>query len=139
MCKNVLKYFGKVQRKLNVCIIRFDWLIALYLFFSLVCKESFIIVKNSGVREELSDINKSLCKNILLMSSQLCISTLVRAPPQLILSLHLTPLQRPGMCAVENFQRLRFGNSWSPDKFIEKRKHTNDCLRLHLHCAPSTR
>ena len=25
-------------------------------------------------------------------------------------SLHLTPLQRPGMCAVDNFQRLRFGS-----------------------------
>ena len=49
-----LRYFGKVQRKSNVCIIQYDWLIALYLFISLVRNASFLIVKNSGVREELS-------------------------------------------------------------------------------------
>ena len=37
-------------------IIRFDWLIALYIFISLVRNASFIIVKESGVREELSDV-----------------------------------------------------------------------------------
>ena len=35
-------------------IIRCDWLIALYLFISLVRNASFLIIKNSGVREELS-------------------------------------------------------------------------------------
>ena len=49
-------YFGKVRRKSNVCIIRYDWLIALYLFISLVRNASSLIVKNSGVREELSDL-----------------------------------------------------------------------------------
>ena len=56
--KIVLRYFGKVRRKSNVCIIRFDWLMALYLFTLLPRNASFIIVKNSGVREELSDFNK---------------------------------------------------------------------------------
>ena len=37
-------------------------------------------------------------------------------------SLHLPPHKRPGMCAVDNFQRLRFGNSRSPDKFTGKCK-----------------
>ena len=32
-------------------------------------------------------------------------------------TLHLPPLQCPGMCIVENFQRLIFGNSYSPNKF----------------------
>ena len=54
--KIVLRYFGKVYRKSNVCIIQFDWLIALYIFISLVCNASFLIVKNSGIREELSDV-----------------------------------------------------------------------------------
>ena len=39
-----------------MCIIRFDWLIALYLFISLVRNACFLIVKNSGVREELTDV-----------------------------------------------------------------------------------
>ena len=39
-----------------MCIIRFDWLIALYLFISLVRNASFLIVKKSCVREELIDI-----------------------------------------------------------------------------------
>ena len=51
---------------------------------------SFLIVINSGVREEVSDVNKSLCKKILLVSSCLCTSPLVRAPPQLTLFNSLT-------------------------------------------------
>ena len=43
--KIVLIYFGKVWRKSNVCIIRFDWLIALYLFTLLTRNTSFLIVK----------------------------------------------------------------------------------------------
>ena len=30
--KNVLRYFGKVWRKSNLCILWFDWFIALYSF-----------------------------------------------------------------------------------------------------------
>ena len=60
----------------NVCILRFDWLIGIYLFISLVRNASFLVVKKSGVREELSDVvfffrhnfNISLCKNIFLVS-----------------------------------------------------------------------
>ena len=91
--KNVLRYFCKVRRKANVCIIRYDWLIVLYLFISLVCNTSFLINKNSCVREELSDLpfffrhncNKSLWKNIFSVSSHSQPSPLVRAPPQLTL------------------------------------------------------
>ena len=61
--KIVQRYFGKVLRKSNVCILQFYWLIGLYLFMSLVRNASFLIVKNSGVREEVSDVNKSLCTN----------------------------------------------------------------------------
>ena len=39
-----------------MCILRFDWLIALYLFISLVRNVSFLIVKNSCVRKELTDV-----------------------------------------------------------------------------------
>ena len=39
------------------------------------------------------------------------------------------------MCAVDDFQRLRFGNSQSPDKLTGKPKTKNQWL----HCAPSMR
>ena len=90
-----------------MCIIRFDWLIALYIFISLVCNASFLIVKNSSVREELNDVNKSLCKKIVLVSSCLCTSPLVRAPPQLtIFPQPTTPSTAPA-CA-----QLIIFNAW---------------------------
>ena len=54
--KIVLKYFVKVWRKSNVCIIWFDWLIPLYFFTLLTQNASFLMVKKSCVREELSDV-----------------------------------------------------------------------------------
>ena len=75
-------YYYSHYSNSNVRIIQYDWLIALYIFISLVGIAIFLIVKNSGVREELSYVNKSLCNNV---SSRLCASPLVRAPPQLTL------------------------------------------------------
>ena len=91
--KTVLRYFDKVWCKSNVCVIRFYWLISLYLFTLLPCNASFLIIKNGFVREEVSDLvfffrhtyNRSLCKNIFLMSTHSCPLPLFRAPPQLIL------------------------------------------------------
>ena len=83
---------------------------ALYLYISLVRNASFLIIKKSGVREEVSDINKSLCKNIFLVSSRLCTSPLVCAPPQLTLFTSPTTPQRLGMRAVYNFERFRLGS-----------------------------
>ena len=54
--KIILRYFGNVSCKSNVCILQFNWLICLYLFMSLVRSASFLIVKNSCVREELIDL-----------------------------------------------------------------------------------
>ena len=42
-CKNVLRYFCQVRRTPGVCKIQYYWLIALYLFISLVCNASFLI------------------------------------------------------------------------------------------------
>ena len=39
-----------------MCILQFDWLIALYFVMSLVRNKSFLIVKHSYVREELTDV-----------------------------------------------------------------------------------
>ena len=39
-----------------MCILWFDWLIALYLFIPLFRNASFLIVKHSCVREELTDV-----------------------------------------------------------------------------------
>ena len=92
-----------------VCIIRFDWLISLYLFISLVCNTSFLIVK------------KLVSRKKSMMSTNHCARTYywwVRAcAPHLWFvhlsnwhfSIHLPPLQRPGMCAVDNFQRFILG------------------------------
>ena len=40
------------------------------------------------------------------------------------------PFNGPGMCAVEIFQRLRFGNSQSPDKFTGKPKKMTITTKL---------
>ena len=121
--KNVIRYFGKIWHKSNLWILWFDWLIALYIFTLLTRNASFIIIKHSCVREELSDVNKSLCKNIFLVSSRLCISPLVCAPPPTDTSYFIYhPFNGPSMYTVDNFQCLRFGNSQSPDKFIGKPK-----------------
>ena len=83
--KTILRYFSKVWRKSNLCILRFDWLTALYIFNPLPCNASFLIVKKSCVRDELSDVKKSLFKNIFLESLHWRTSPLVLTPPQLTL------------------------------------------------------
>ena len=60
--------------------------------------------------------NILLHKKIFLVSSNSCTSTLVCAPPQQKI------LPSSTTCAVDNFQRLRFGNIWSSDKFTENPK-----------------
>ena len=40
-CKNVLRYFGKVRHQSNVRIIKYDWLIVLYIFIPFVRIASF--------------------------------------------------------------------------------------------------
>ena len=39
-----------------MCIIQYDWLIVLHIFIPLVRITSFLIVKNIGVREEITDL-----------------------------------------------------------------------------------
>ena len=121
-CKNVLRYFDKVQRKSNVCIIRFDWLISLHLFISLFHNTIILIVKTvvSGKNSMMSTNHcaRSSCWWVCAFAPHLWFVHL----PNWYLSLHLPPLQHPGMCMVDNFQRLRFGNSRSPDKFTGKLK-----------------
>ena len=103
-----------------MCIIRFDWLIALYIFISLVLNASFLIVKHIGVREELRYVKKSLCKNIFLVSLQLCTSPLVRVPPQLTLFNSPTTPSTPRNVCGRQFPMLYIWQS--PDKFTGKRK-----------------
>ena len=63
--------------------------------------------------------NKSLWKNIFLVSLHSCTSPLVHAPTQLPI------FPSPDTCRVDNFQRLRFGNIQSPKKFTGKPKITS--------------
>ena len=101
------------------------WLVNINLSFCLIIlQREFFNNKNSGVREELSylpfffwhNCNKSLWKNIFLVSSHSWTSPLVRAPNQLPL------LPSTTTCVVDNFQSLRFGNIHSPNKFTGKPK-----------------
>ena len=54
LCKFSVIYFCKVWRRLNICIIQYYWLIALYIFILLVSNMK-ILIKKSCVRVELSD------------------------------------------------------------------------------------
>ena len=88
-------------------IIQYDWLIALYLFISLVRIASFLIVKNSGEGKK-SVMSKNDCA---ITRVHACVPHLwFLHLPNLHFSLHLPLLQRPGICAVDNFQRFRFGS-----------------------------
>ena len=87
---------------------------------SLVRNASFLIVKNSGVREEVSDVKKSLCKNIFFVSSRLCTSPLVRAPPQLTLFTSPTPPSTPRRVRSIQFRTWTLEIFQSPDKFTGK-------------------
>ena len=121
-CKNVLRYFGKVQRNSNVCIIRFDWLIALYLFIPLVCNASFLIEK------KVCQGKTQWCQQIIVQEHLVGEFALVHltfgsfTSPTENFPFAYHPFDGPGMCAVDNFLRLIFGNSQSPDKFTGKRK-----------------
>ena len=79
----------------------------------------FLNCLNSGVREKVSDVNKSLCKNILFVSSRLCTSPLVRAPPQLRLFSSPTTPSTPRHMRGRQFSTLEIWQS--PDKFTGKR------------------
>ena len=101
-----------------MCIIRYGWLISLYLFISLVHYASFLSLKTvvSGKNSVIFHLffrhncNKSLWKNIFLVSFHSRTSPLFCAPPQLSLS------PSPTTFVVDNSQRFRFDNSQSPNK-----------------------
>ena len=115
-----------------MCILRFYWLIGLYLFMKLVRNASFLILKNCGVREKVSDVNKSLCKNIFLVSLRLCTSPLVRAPPQLTLFTSPTTPSPPRHVRGIQFQTLEILQS--PDKFTGKHR-TKINIHVYIYFA----
>ena len=89
-------------------------------FYVISSQREFSNPKNSGVRREVSDVKKSLCKNIFFVSSRLCTSPLVHAPPQLtLLTLPTTP-STPWHMHSRQFSTLEIWQS--PDKFTGKRR-----------------
>ena len=109
-CKNVLRYFGKVWHKSNVCIIQYYWLIAIYLSIWLVCNAGFLTV-NTVVSGKKSVMSTNKCARTSCWLVRACAPHLWFVHlPNWHFSLHLPPLQRPGICVVENFQRFRFGS-----------------------------
>ena len=91
-------------------------------FYLISSQREFSNCKNSGVREEVSDVNKSLCKNILLVRSRLCTSPLVCAPPQLTLFTSPTTPSMPQHVHGRQFPTLYIWQS--PEKFTGKSKTT---------------
>ena len=89
-------------------------------FYVISSQHEFYNRKNNGVREEVSDVNKSLCKNIFFVSSRLCTSPLVRAPPQLTLFTSPTTPSTPRHMRSREFSTLEIWQS--PNKFTRKRK-----------------
>ena len=116
-----------------MCIIRFDWLIALYLFISLVRNSSFLIVKTvvSGKKSVMSTNHcaRTSCWWVRVCAPHLWFVHL----PNWHFSLHLPPLQRPGICTVDNFQRLRFGSlpTSSQERVKQKSTFTFTCNNLN--------
>ena len=89
-------------------ILWFNWLICLYLFISLVRNASFLIVK-TVVSGKNSVMSKNHCARTYFWWVYACAPHLWFVHlPNWHFSLHLLPLQRPGMRAVYNFERLRF-------------------------------
>ena len=71
---------------------------------------------------------KSLWKNIILVILHSCTPSLLCAPPQLPL------FPSPPTYRVDDFQRLRFGNSQSPDKFTGNPK-TQINIYIYIYIA----
>ena len=105
--------------------------LSFYLFSS---QREFSNRKKSGVREEVSDVNKLLRNNILLVSSRLCTSTLVCEPTQLTLFTSPTTPPTPPHVRGRQFTTLEIWQS--PDKFTGKRKNQRSCLHLHQVAVP---
>ena len=124
--KNVLRYFGKVWRKSNFCILWLDWLIDIYIFTPLPCNPIFLIIKHSCVRKELSDVEFFLQTQLQQITvKELIFGELTLAP--LIFGLCTSPndtfsftyqfpsvsipvskpLNCSPICAVENFQHFQ--------------------------------
>ena len=93
-------------------------------FYLISLQHDFLIIKKvaSGKNSFIfcfffrHNCNKSLCKNIILVSSHSCTSPLVRAPPQ------YKNLTSSTNYALDDSQRLRFVNSQSHKKFTGKPK-----------------
>ena len=82
------------------------WLVNSTLSFYLVnFHGEFLIVKNSGVRKELST-NHGAITRVCACAPHLWFVHL----PNWYFSLHLTPLKRPGIRAVDNFKQFIFGS-----------------------------
>ena len=101
-------------------------------FYVISSQRKFSNRKNSGVREEVSDVNKSLCKNILFVSLRFCTSPLVHAPPQLTLFTSPTTPSTPWHMRGRQFSTLEIWQS--PDKFTGKRI-TQICVYVYIYMS----
>ena len=93
-----------------MCIIRFDRLIALYIFISLVRNASFLIVKTVVTGKKLVVSTNHCARTSCWWVSDCAPHLWFVHLSNWNFSLHLPPLQLPGICAVDNFQRFIFGS-----------------------------
>ena len=105
-------------------ILRFNWLICLYIFMSLVRNANFLIVK-TVVSGKKSVMPTNHCVRKYFWCVRACAPHLwFMHLPNWHFSLHLLPLQRPGMCAVYNFERLIFCSLPTSSQESVKQKST---------------
>ena len=113
------------------------WLVNRSLSFYVISSQrEFSNRKKSCVREEVSDVNKSLWKNILLVSSFLCTSSFVHAPPQLTLFTSPTSPSTPRHMRGRQFPTLEIWQS--PDKFTRNSK-TRIYVYVYIYIALNLR
>ena len=110
-----------------MCIIRFDWLVALYIFTLLPHNASFLIIKKkyeSGKNSVIyfffrHNFNRSIYNNIFLVSLHSRPLPLLRAPPQLTLppspiTLCLCSFLSASPSAEAPFVRYKNSNTFNP-------------------------
>ena len=104
-------------------------------FYLISSQREFSNRKKQWCQGKLSYVNKSLCKNIFLVSSRLRTSPFVRAPPQLTLFTSPTTPSTPRHTRGRQFPTLYIWQS--PEKFTGKSKtrinvYVYICIALNL-------
>ena len=124
MVKIVQRYFGKVWHESNMCIIQFDWLVALYIF-TLLPRNTSLLIVNTVVSGKKSVMSTNHFARTSFWWVRACAHHLWFVYiSNWHFSLHLPPLQHPGIYTVDNFQYLIFGSLPTSSQEIVRQEST---------------